>query len=120
MACGSFFGFFFALLVKRHGGGQERILGALTHPFLPTLLYRHGLLYHLWFVPFLSSLPGTTNATKKPVLVSPAMRCPIFWRLSGNDQQAVFAIISLQFMAMLFMGILFANTMQPLVQVCKP
>ena len=44
----------------------------------------------------------------------------IFWQITGSDQQSVFTRFALQFMALIFMGIVFANTIQGVVAAERP
>lgn len=60
--------------------------------------------------------PGRVGGVNPPPPVPLRCAATIFFRISAGDKQSVFALAGLQFMSMLFMGVMFANTLQGLAR----
>eukprot|EP00668_Euglena_longa_P040734 GGOE01053630.1.p1 GENE.GGOE01053630.1~~GGOE01053630.1.p1 ORF type:complete len:1449 (-),score=538.86 GGOE01053630.1:362-4525(-) len=84
------------------------------HHYQATYWMQFQLLAKKWMRTYWRS-PSYNLARTFTAIIIALIMGSIFFRIGGNDPQTVFALAGLQFMAMLFMGIMFANTLQGLV-----
>eukprot|EP00668_Euglena_longa_P028381 GGOE01035595.1.p1 GENE.GGOE01035595.1~~GGOE01035595.1.p1 ORF type:complete len:391 (-),score=125.49 GGOE01035595.1:167-1339(-) len=99
------------LVVALQPAGEQLSAG---HLYQATMKQQYKLLLRKWFVLHWRT-PGYNLARFFTCIIIALLLGAVFFQQSMGTQQAAFTLVGLQYMVLLFIGILFANTMQGLI-----